>query len=443
MPLVVVGGIHLFFIMKLKIKHIGFFAVAIFIVAIMLWDTDVTISKVVDGNTVELSNGITVKLIGVSSTIEGREFIKERYVNNTSVLIRPDNTNKFNPDDLKKGSMVYAYLIMQDFKKCLNSKLLEEGVCSLVEDTYLSDSLNVYRDKYASSKSEAQLTPTPVTPIIYQNDDIQLPDYVSPNGRVHSHWYTDGNQNIDMIKEACDFDLPYTRNFAVQLAGRSSGSKEFKQICEIFDYCYNKWHYVNDPAGQEYVARASESIHNNLSGDCDDYAVLMASCMLAIGFEPSIITAYRGDGSGHAYAEVCISQFNENDILKVVKSRFPQYTISSLHTSNHDGKKWLNLDWQAGYPGGPYWSSNNKGTYVYSASSNNWHWNGYVGEYYGVSSSQNVTVYDVNGNWYATGLLVESAAKASLRIDNSNYELTSSDKDIFRYMVKNKRLYVK
>lgn len=252
----------------------------------------------------------------------------------------------------------------------------------------MSDSLEVYRDKYASSKSIAQLTPTPVTPIKYQNDDINLPEYKSPTDRVHSHWYSDGEKNIGMLEEVCDFNLPYTRNFAVELAGRAPGRFNMKQICEIFDYCYNNWHYVNDPAGTEYVARASESIHNSLSGDCDDFAVLMASCIIAIGGEASIITASRGDGRGHAYAEVCISSFSENDVLSVVRARFPQYNISSLHISSHDGKTWLNLDWQAGYPGGPYWSSTRKTTYVYSASTNSWHLDGNSGGYFRESLPQ-------------------------------------------------------
>ena len=431
--------------MRLKFKHVLIFAALLVIVVIMLWNIDVKIARVIDGNTLELSNGVTVKLIGVSSTIQGREEL-QGYLG-SSVLLRPDNTNLFNPDELTKDMTVYAYLISDDNNLCLNAILLKKGLASVVEETYLNDSLDAFRRYGSAAKSNQNMVLTPVNPIAYQNDDINLPEYVSPTGRVHSHWYADGNLNIDMIKEACDFDLPYTRNFAVQLAGRAQGTKNIKQICEIFDYCYNKWHYVNDPAGQEYVARASESIHNNLSGDCDDFAVLMSSCMLAIGFEPSIITAYRNDGSGHAYAEVCVSQFFESEMLETIRARFPQYSISSLHINEHDGKRWLNLDWQAGYPGGPYWNSSNKGTYIYSASTNSWHWNGRNAGFSGYgkesTTSQNVTIYDANGNWYATGLLVESSSKVSLRIESTNYELVSSDKDVFRYKVKDQGLYVK
>lgn len=360
--------------MKLKFKHIIIFAAILIVLAIMLWNTDVKISRIVNGNTIELNNGVTVKLIGVSSTIQGREEL-EGYVG-SAIILRPDNSNLFNSDELTRGMTVYAYVISDDNNQCLNALILKKGLAVLVEDTYLTDSLDAFRSYCGSARGSVTPTPTPVEPIVYRNDSIDLPDYQEPEGRKHDRWYSDGNMNIEMIKEACDFDRPYTRNFAVELAGRAQGNFNIKQICEIFDYCYDKWHYVNDPAGQEYVARASESIHNSLSGDCDDFAVLMASCVLAIGGEASIITAYRRDGGGHAYTEVCISMFSESDVLDIIRARFPQYNIASLHFSNHDGKKWLNLDWQAGYPGGPYWESSTKGTYVYTAATNSWHWNG-------------------------------------------------------------------
>ena len=42
------------------------------------------------------------------------------------------------------------------------------------------------------------------------------------------------------------------------------------------------WVYVNDPAGTDYYAKASESLRL-LRGDCDDYAILMASLIESIG----------------------------------------------------------------------------------------------------------------------------------------------------------------
>lgn len=365
--------------MKLKFRHVLIFAVLLIIVVIICWDRDVKISKVIDGNTVELSNGATVKLIGITNTVQGQQQLEKNF-KGTKVVLIPDNSNKFNVGKVSKkdkesckGMTVYAYVKTKK-KLCLNSLFLKKGWAQLMEETFLSDSLEAYRRYSHTPESTVTPDPNPVEPINYQEDNIVLPDYVLPADRKHSHWYADGNMNIEMIKEACDFDRPYTRSFAVKLAGRSPGVFNIYQVCEIFDYCYKKWHYVNDPSGQEYVAYASESIYNSLSGDCDDFAVLMASCIIAIGGEASIVTAYRSD-SGHAYAEVCVSGANENDLISAIQERFPQYTIDGLHIKEHDGKKWLNLDWQAGYPGGPYWSCNTKDTYTYSAYSNDWHWN--------------------------------------------------------------------
>ncbi|MBQ3732476.1 MAG: transglutaminase domain-containing protein [Bacteroidales bacterium] len=363
--------------MKLKFTHVLIFAVLLIIVVILCIDFDTNkITKVIDGNTVELKNGATVKLIGVSSTTQGKEELK-KYIN-TKVSLKADKSNKFNPDkDLIKGKTVYAYVTSKRNKRCLNSALLQKGYSELVEETYLTDSLEAYRSYANKGEAEREVTPTPtpVVPIEYVKEDIKLPEYKMPQERRHSTWYSDGNLNVDMLAEACDFDCPYTRSFAVQLASRASGVFNIKQVCEIFDYCYNKWSYVNDPKGKhDYVAYASESIFNSLSGDCDDFAVLMASCVIAIGGEASVVVAYRAN-EAHAYAEVCISNFDTQDVLDIIKARFPQYTIDEIHIKNHDGKQWLNLDWQASYPGGPYWEGT-RSIYTYSTSTGEWHWSG-------------------------------------------------------------------
>ena len=79
-----------------------------------------------------------------------------------------------------------------------------------------------------------------------------------------------------MLEQAVDYTNSLTKSFANLLASKSEGSYNLGQICEIYSYLRKKWKYVNDPVDNEYVAYASESIQDcNLSGDCDDFAVLM------------------------------------------------------------------------------------------------------------------------------------------------------------------------
>lgn len=186
------------------------------------------------------------------------------------------------------------------------------------------------------------------------NDDDMNVTPRSTDRRI-TFWSSNGIDNIQMLTEACDYNVPKTKGFANKLAGRankSDGTFNVEQLCEIFDYCYSKWRYVNDPKGSEYLAKASETIASSLTGDCDDFAILMASCMLAIGGDVCIITAQGLEG-GHAYAEVDISHMNLSHVKNYIMQRFSSHRISKIVYRIEEPHIWLNLDWSGDYPGGP------------------------------------------------------------------------------------------
>ena len=110
---------------------------------------------------------------------------------------------------------------------------------------------------------------------ITENDDDINVTPRSTDRRI-TFWSINGEENIEMLKESCDYNVPKTKGFANKLAGKASlsdGTFNIEQLCEIFDYCYSKWRYVNDPKGSEYLAKASETIASSLTGDCDDFAI--------------------------------------------------------------------------------------------------------------------------------------------------------------------------
>ena len=344
---------------------------AITLVLVAVWpesevdssDVLYTVQEVIDGNTIKLENGTTVHLIGVSNTNEGKEELE--LMIDQSIYLVADNSFPFNPTKIGKNSTVYAYVISSEDEECVNAHLLIERLAELQEETFLKDSLQAFK-KYAKlAKKEKRETPTPAPQMVidYDKDEIVLPPYTFENDRKHSVWYDNGNMNVDMLNEACDFNLPYTKSFANQLAKRAPGPFNFKQVCEIFNYCYSNWSYVNDPKYNEYVARASESIASSLSGDCDDFAVLMASCIIAIGGDASITSAYNDD-SGHAYAELNIRDMDMEEIATVLEEMYPHVSLDEIHTRTDDYGVWLNLDWQANYPGGRYWEANERNAYV-------------------------------------------------------------------------------
>ena len=209
----------------------------------------------------------------------------------------------------------------------------------------------------------------------YSDEGFNLPVFTYTADRRYSQWYADGNTNLKMLEEACDYNLPYTKAFSNHLAARHPGVFSLEQAFEIFNFCYSRWRYVNDPkvGGSDYVARASESIAASLTGDCDDFAVLIASCIFSIGGNARIVTASNSANEGHAYAELDVTNFNKSDIISTIRSMFPSSENQSVFTRQDDGKIWLNLDWQANYPGGNYWPSVEQDIYYIEGGRWKWH----------------------------------------------------------------------
>jgi len=351
-------------------KKVFLFIVGLIVIAFIIAGMrGLKIESVIDGSTVQLNNGAIVSLIGIEPSVEAQTQLSSLV--GEKVVVMPDGSQFYDTERMEKGTKYPAYLLLNS-GGCVNSKLLASGAAKLHEGAPLRDSLDNFR-RWTAAGAKHGTVPTPAPPqvIDYQEDDIVLPPYQASERR-ESAWYTDGEMNIAMLEDACDFNLPYTKKFANELAAKSPGPYNFGQVCEIFDYCYNKWRYVNDPADIEYVARASESINASLTGDCDDFAVLVASCVLAVGGRPCINTGHNARG-GHAFTEVDIADFDQNEVLNTIKKHFSAYDINSLAIRHDEDHLWLNLDWMAAYPGGPYYDcSSSRDSYPFE--NGKWTW---------------------------------------------------------------------
>ena len=165
--------------------------------------------------------------------------------------------------------------------------------------------------------------------------------------------------NKSKIINAVDFTNPKVRNFALYATTKHfrdvkgfNENRKMIQCFAVFKEIKNNWNYVNDPKGREYIAYASESLQH-FSGDCDDHAVLMAASIKAIGGTPRIIHT-----GGHLYPEMLIG--NKSDLETAI------YLIKEVLFLNESkdkdihyhiderGNIWLNLDYTAKYPGGPF-----------------------------------------------------------------------------------------
>lgn len=215
----------------------------------------------------------------------------------------------------------------------------------------------------AQTSASAKNTPVQV----YRYD----PSAVSPTATM-SFVASMEEQKRKNIAQAIDYGSRTTINFArSHIQNSNSGDYNLAQVCDLWDYAYRNWHYVNDPQGMDYFSSASNTISISLKGDCDDYAILVAALVEAIGGTSRVVTASDSDGNYHAFAEVYISD-SEKDVDRVsdyIKNRYPgvdgirySYETDSSGTTHY----WLNLDWWANHPGGPYKANTNRASYYSS-----------------------------------------------------------------------------
>jgi len=191
-------------------------------------------------------------------------------------------------------------------------------------------------------------------------EDSDLPPVTSPQERSIR------SRIAPRVTEAIDPSDPRVRNEAVRIAAEDEGPYRVEQVARIWSNVRGRWRYVNDPRGDEFFSSASATLENQsedgrLAGDCDDFAILLAAMIEAIGGEARIVML-DGDQGGHAYAEACIHQ-EPSEVAGRLATHYRQHWdrylgrqgISNIHfRSSEDCPVWLNLDWNARVPGGPY-----------------------------------------------------------------------------------------
>jgi Gamma-aminobutyrate permease and related permeases len=159
---------------------------------------------------------------------------------------------------------------------------------------------------------------------------------------------------------AMDDSNPVVRDFALKAINENFKEEQQRyyeyrtliQCFAIFKKINTNWNYVSDSRSREYFAKASESV-KLMAGDCDDHSILMAAAIQSVGGEPRLIHT-----TGHVYPELLIG--NKHDLEQInylVKQKlFPQESNgqSINYHVDEQGKIWLNLDYTAKYPGGPF-----------------------------------------------------------------------------------------
>ena len=199
----------------------------------------------------------------------------------------------------------------------------------------------------AMAKKEAQKNETVPEPnTIIKNVEPEIiavtPDQIINNNNI-----------IREAEEKINKKIPQAEGNLIQVEGlvlkevtelniklNTSGSP-VDQIMAMQEYVFKNWHYIFDPDSGHDTWRSAEATlslkyKGQYSGDCDDFAILMASFARQIGLRSRMVGGYDGD-SGHAFAEFLVPKNVYNNVnLKGADYR-----------SDYSGK-WVSLDWFRG-----------------------------------------------------------------------------------------------
>ena len=167
--------------------------------------------------------------------------------------------------------------------------------------------------------------------------------------------------NKSKIINAIEYENPRVRDFSLMATIKDfkevRGYPKYRTIIQcfaVFKEINSRWNYVNDPKGKEYIANATESLLY-FSGDCDDHSILMAACVKSIGGTPRLIHT-----GGHIYPEILIGNNADletiNYLIKKVLFAEESKNKKIHYHIDERGQIWLNLDYTAKYPGGPFMS---------------------------------------------------------------------------------------
>jgi hypothetical protein len=148
-----------------------------------------------------------------------------------------------------------------------------------------------------------------------------------------------GQQNLKGFLEDAGIDEPCTWSSCISLHQK----------------IYESWTYKADPFYKELYRPPHKTIRN-FTGDCDDYALLVSTLFKTLGYQTRIIVTDH-----HVYPELAIP--HDSIYFLRVEPRIkamPSYQIKGspplFFRRDRNGTIWLNLDYTAPFPGGPYLS---------------------------------------------------------------------------------------
>jgi len=170
------------------------------------------------------------------------------------------------------------------------------------------------------------------------------------------HLFEDAEERTSrLVKQKVLYKDSIVRNFAVEHSLKYFDDFHYKyhdltRYFSLFKYINSNFKYVPDSKRDEYYATPKETILNGLGGDCDDHSILMAGCLMSIGATCRLVII-----QGHMYPEMYAGDKEDFDIMQAaIIQFFGNEGIDRIYYHENDGEYWINLDYTARHPGGPY-----------------------------------------------------------------------------------------
>jgi predicted transglutaminase-like cysteine proteinase len=132
--------------------------------------------------------------------------------------------------------------------------------------------------------------------------------------------------------------LKEVTELAIQLNMQINSYNREENIIKLKEHVNNHWHYISDPKTNGDTWRSAEATialkyKDKYPGDCDDYAILLASMAKQIGLNARVVAGFTKN-TGHAWAEFLVTQkVSKKSILNLSDYRVDEKGI------------WVSLDW--------------------------------------------------------------------------------------------------
>jgi len=141
----------------------------------------------------------------------------------------------------------------------------------------------------------------------------------------------------------------------------NTGEMNLGAICDIFDYL-SHWRYIDDPAGENMITPATTTWRLR-AGDCDDLACVQSAANHIVGGIVRV-TFGSNEQSAHAWCEVSLGLISRQEVENYLRIRYQIPAKTPIcYREDTAGFIWLNLDWTATHPGGPYFQASHGATY--------------------------------------------------------------------------------